>query len=152
MPRIGQNVVIVKLASGTSDYAAVGFFYTKNDPPPVTDPLLDYCEYDDGSTMEINANNGEVTWRMKGKIDVQSEKQIIITSSGDKVTVEGSSDVLVKSDNGTVTVEGNGNVIVKSDSGAVTIQATTINLVGNIVHTGNIVTSGVHTDANGVHH
>src|SRR5215831_2104042 len=159
IPRLGTNVLLVKLPNSTSDYAVIGSFYTRNDPPPVSDPMLDYVIYDDGSTMQFNASTGELTWRIKGKMDMQSEKEIIIKSSGDKVTVEGSGDVLVKSDSGQVTVEGSGDVTVKSDSGQVTIQATaaitiqaaTINLIGNIVHTGDITTSGHHTDAHGVH-
>ena len=159
IPRIGTPVALIKLANGTSSYLVVGSFYTTNDPPPVSDPMLDFVIYDDGSTMQFNASTGELTWRIKGKMDMQSEKEIIIKSSGDKVTVEGSGDVLVKSDSGQVTVEGSGDVTVKSDSGQVTIQATaaitiqaaTINLIGNIVHTGDITTSGHHTDAHGVH-
>ena len=151
VPRIGTPVALIKLPNGTSDYLVVGSFYTVNDPPPVSDPMLDYVIYDDGSTMQFDASSGELTWRLKGKMDEQSEKEIIIKSSGDKVTVEGNGDVLVKSDGGQVTVEGSGQVTIKSDSGQITIQSTTINLVGNVIHTGNMTTSGIHTDVNGVH-
>jgi phage baseplate assembly protein V len=144
MPRLGQNVLLVKLPNGTADYAAVGFFYTKNDPPPVTDPMLDYVQYDDGSTMQFDASAGEWTWRIKGKIDAQSEKEILVKSSGDKVTIEGSSDVLVKSDSGAVTVESSGTLKLQSDSN-------TVQIVGNITHTGNMTTSGVHIDSLGHH-
>lgn len=43
-----------------------------------------------------------------------------------------------------------GGIAIES-SKPVTIKAPTINLEGNIVHTGNMQTSGVHTDSNGVH-
>lgn len=41
--------------------------------------------------------------------------------------------------------------IVIQSSQPVTIEAPTINLKGNIVHQGNMTTSGIHTDANGPH-
>src|SRR5262245_58096785 len=51
MPRLGTDVLLVKLPNSTSDYAVIGSFYTRNNPPPVSDPMLDYVQYDDGSTM-----------------------------------------------------------------------------------------------------
>jgi phage baseplate assembly protein V len=135
MPRVGQNVLLVKLPTGTSDYAAIGFFYTKSDPPPVTDPMLDYCIYDDGSTVQFSASDGTLTWNFKGGINITTQKDV-------DITVQGGAKV-------NITADGDVNII--SNSGQATIQAATINLKGNIVHTGDITTSGVHTDSLGHH-
>jgi phage baseplate assembly protein V len=156
IPRLGTDVLLVKLPNSTSDYAVIGSFYTRNNPPPVTDPMLDYVQYDDGSTMQFNASTGELTWRIKGKMDVQSEKEIIIKSSGDKVTIEGNADVLVKSDSAKVTISGATDVNVTAASNVnitgalVKIQGAT-QIIGNITHTGNMTTTGVHTDSLGHH-
>src|SRR5215831_5282100 len=133
MPRIGQNVLLVKLPNGTSDYAAVGFFYTSNDPPPVTDPMLDYCEYDDGSTMKFDANEGTLTWNFKGGISVTTVEDITINTQGK------------------VTINADGDIKLVSSGGKVIAQASEIDLIGHVVHTGDMNTSGVHIDANGHH-
>lgn len=59
----------------------------------------------------------------------------------------------------TVYLDGAGNVHVKAASGAVTVEGTseitikapTVKIIGNIEHTGNMNTSGVHIDSNGPH-
>ena len=133
MPRIGQNVLIVKLPTGTSDYAAVGFFYNQTDPPPVTDPMLDYCIYDDGSTMQFDANNGTLTWNFKGGISITTVGDVSITTQG-KVTVNAASDISLI-----------------SSGGKVIAQAGEIDLIGQVNHTGNMTTSGIHNAADGPH-
>lgn len=132
MPRIGQNVLLVKLPNGTADYAAIGFFYTSKDPPPVTDPKLDYIEYDDGSTMQFDAESGTLTWKLKGDVNWDNEGAALLKFQGD------------------FTVEPTGNILLKP-TGTVTLEASTIFLKGNINHTGNMTTTGVHTDSLGHH-
>jgi phage baseplate assembly protein gpV len=154
MPRLNQNTLLVKLPNSTSSYAAIGFFYTTKEPPPVTDPKLDYAIYDEGSTKQFDANDGkgDELWNLKGQITFNADGTITVESK--------KTDIVVKSDQGKVTVEANGDVTVKSDSGqvtvqgssSVTLQAPTINLKGNVIHTGNMTTSGVHTDSLGHHH
>jgi phage baseplate assembly protein V len=139
MPRIGQNVLLVKLPNGTSDYAAVGFFYTKKDPPPVTDPMLDYCVYDDGSIKQFNASNGDSLWDIKGKLTFKSDG---------KIDIETDADVLIKS-TGNVLIDCDAQVTIAGDTGVIIQGPTTIQ--GNITHTGNMTTSGVHTDSLGHH-
>lgn len=131
IPRVGQNALLLKLPNSTSDYLVVGTFYTTKDPPPVTDPKLDYCEYDDGSTMQFDPDAGTLTWNLKGGIVIDTQDDITITGAA-KVTIKGADEVLIQSDT---------RVHLK---GPVTIE-------GNITHTGNMSTSGVHTDSNGVH-
>jgi len=153
IPRIGTPVVLIKLANGTSDYLVVGSFYTKNDPPPVSDPMLDYVVYDDGSTQQFDANEGTLTWRLKGEIDIETDGDIKIKAkTGSKVTIEGDAEVKVKSDSAKVTVEAGADIELHA-AGEVklTSDANTVRINGNIVHTGNMNTTGVHQDANGFH-
>src|SRR5215831_1775194 len=139
-PRLGQNCILVKLPNGMADYLLLGTFYTSKDPPPVTDPKLDYVVYDEGSTMQFDANNGTLTWRLKGQIDIQAEQDIKIKGNA-KITIDGDSDVLIKSAT-KVTIDG---------ASQLNLIGTTVNIQGNIVHTGNMTTSGIHQDANGFH-
>jgi phage baseplate assembly protein V len=122
MPRVGQNVLVAKLPNGSSDYLLLGTFYTTSDPPPVTDPLLDHTEYDDGSVIEFDAGTGSMRWDLKGGISLQCD--------------------------GDVTIKCNGSLLIDAPNiklqGAMTFE-------GDITHTGNINTSGHHTDAGGHH-
>jgi len=130
MPRLGQNVMAVKLPNGTSDYMAVGFFYTKNDPPPVTDPKLDYCIYDDGSTKQFDAESGTETNKFKGDTVWDHEGKGDLQFQGD------------------VTVKSQGTVLI--DAPNIHLKGA-MNFEGNISHTGNMTTSGIHNAADGPH-
>jgi phage baseplate assembly protein V len=146
VPRVGDRVFCIKLPNGTSNYAVLGSFYTKNDPPPVTDPMLDYVEFDDGSTMQFDASNGELTWKIKGNCLIDNEKDFTFKLKGDFV---------VEID-GDVTIKPQGNVLIES-GGDIDIKGTNVNLqgamklTGNIEHIGNINTTGTHTDVHGLH-
>jgi phage baseplate assembly protein V len=157
MPREGTNVLVVKLPNGTSNYAVVGSFYTSNNPPPVSDPKLDYCIYDEGSVMQFDANEGkgELTWKLKGDVLWDNEKKLTINHKGDiainttngaKMTLHSDSDVNIEAPNGTVFLDQQ-NIHLK---GTITLEGP-VTILGDITHTGNMVTSGVHQDANGFH-
>jgi len=157
MPRIGQNVFLTKLPNSTCNYGAMGFFYTTKDPPPVTDPLLDYTIWDDGKTyVKFDANKNAdpfLTWDFQGGWKATVAKDINIkTTNGAKVTIEGDGDVTVKSDSGNITVNAaSGAVTIQGNSG-ITIKAPTITLDGFVHTTQNMLTDGVHTDSLGHHH
>lgn len=138
VPRVGDNVVLAKMPNGTSNYLVLGSFYTTSDPPPVTDPKLDFVEYDDGSQMQFNAETGELTWKLKGDMLWDNEKDFTLKTKGN-VVVEVDGDVTIKP-KGTALVEA-ANVHLK---GAMKFE-------GNIDHQGSIVTTGTHRDATGVH-
>jgi len=144
MPRVGQNVLMVKRSNGTGDYLAVGHFYTSNDPPPVTDPKLDYCEWEGGHIEKFDANeNADVflTQDFKGGWNNTCKKAINIkTTDGAPITLQADSDVNIKAPNGTILLDQQ-NIHLK---GPVTID-------GDITHNGNMTTYGVHTDNNGLH-
>lgn len=140
VPRIGTPVVLIKLANGTSDYIVAGSFYTKNDPPPVSDAMLDYVVYDDGSTMQFNASTGELTWKLKGKMLWDNE------AGGD---FKFDAAVLLQVDGGDITIKATGQTVL-IDAATVHLKGN-LNFEGNITHTGNMTTSGVHQDSIGFH-
>lgn len=140
VPRVGQNVVLLKMPNGTANYHVVGTFYTTSDPPPVTDPLLDYCIYDEGSVKQFDANNGTETWKLKGDVIWDNEKGASLKFR-EAVTIESTeSGITIKAPSGTVLVE----------ASQITLKGP-LRIEGDITHIGNMNTSGVHTDANGVH-
>lgn len=153
MPRIGQNTMLVKLPNSTSSYAAIGFFYTSKEPPPVTDPLVDYCEWEGGHIQKHDANKDAdvfLTQDFKGGWNCTVKKDVNLkTTDGAKTNIESDGDVLIKS--------ATGNIDVKSPSGTVNIEQQNIHLTGtvtidgDIVHTGNMMTHGVHQDNKGFH-
>ena len=160
MPRIGQNALMVKLPNSTSSYAAIGFFYTRKEKPPVKDPLVDYCEWEGGHIQKHDANEDAdvfLTQDFKGGWNCTVKKDVNLkTTDGAKTNIESDGDVLIKS--------ATGNINVESPSGVVTIKQQTIELqatdikltgkvtiVGAIDHTGAHETHGVHHDNKGFH-
>jgi phage baseplate assembly protein gpV len=155
VPRMDDNVLCVKLPNGTSNYAVIGSFYTSKRPPPVTDPMLDYVEYDDGSTMQFDASTGELTWKLKGAMLWDNEEDFTLKTKGN-VVIEIEGDITLKPD-GNISLDAGGDVDIKA-AGDLTLQGATVRATGNpitlegIVHTtANMQTDGFHTDAKGPH-
>lgn len=163
MPRINQNVVLVKLPTATSDYLLLGTFYTKNDPPPITDPRVDYTEWENGHTEKFDSNDDadvfltqdfKAGWKGTFKKDVNLK-----TTDSAKFNIEADGDVLVKSANGNITIQSpTGTVEIEQDTiklnGSTTIELTAplIKLTGVVeIHGAMNQTGGVHTDPNGLH-
>jgi phage baseplate assembly protein V len=150
MPRQDDQVLMVKMPNSTSNYVVIGSFYTKTNPPPVTDPNLDYVVYDDGSIMQFDASTGELTWKLKGDMLWDNEKDFTLKTKGD-VSIEIDGDILLKP-KGDVTVTPDGDVLIQAARGKITLDSPMgLYLQGDIHHTGNMVTSGHHTDAKGPH-
>jgi phage baseplate assembly protein gpV len=155
MPRIGQNVLLVKLPNSTSTYAALNFFYTSKEPPPVKDPLVDYCVWDDGKTFVKHDANKDadpfLTWDFQAGWKGTFKKDVNLnTTDAAKFNVKADGDVLIQS--------ATGNIDVKCPSGTVTIEqqtvelkATTIKLTGHVIVNGNMDQTGIHLDSNGHH-
>jgi phage baseplate assembly protein gpV len=159
VPRLNDCVALMKMPNSTSDYFVIGSFYTPRNPPPVKDPKLDYTEWEGGHKQTFDANtddNGNAKnpvfltqdfkagWLGTFKKDVN-----LNTTDAAKFNIKADGDVLINS--------ANGNIDIKSPSGTITIEQTnivlkgTVVIQGNISHTGDMVTSGHHTDAAGHH-
>jgi phage baseplate assembly protein gpV len=147
-------VFLIKMPNGTSNYAVLGSFYTKKSPPPVTDPKLDYCEWEGGHTEKFDANeDAEVflTQDFKGGVKTTVKKDIDIkTTDGGKMSMVSDGDMLVKSATGNVNVESpTGTVTIKQQT--IDLQATTIKLTGHVIVNGAMDQTGVHLDTRGHH-
>jgi phage baseplate assembly protein V len=160
VPRLNDNVFLLKMPNGTSNYAVIGSFYSAKNPPPVTDPKLDYCEWEGGHIEKHDANDDAdvfLTQDFKGGIQQTVKKDVSIkTTDGAKYNIEADGDMLIKSANGNINVESpTGTITIKQDT--IELQGNTIKLtgavtiIGNITHTGDMVTSGHHVDAAGHH-
>lgn len=160
MPRLNDSVLMVKLPNGTSNYAVIGSFYTAKNPPPIKDPLVDYCEWEGGHTEQHDANEDAdvfLTQDFKGGVKTTCKKDIDIkTTDGGKMSMTSDGDMLVKSATGNVNVESpSGAVNIKQKT--INLEADTINLKGHVVitgaldHTGEHRTNGHHIDSTGPH-
>ena len=132
IPRVGDCVLLNKMPNGTSDYFVAGSFYNEKHPPPVDDPMLDHCLYDDGSIKQFNATDGTETWDLKGGISIKTAQAIVIEVTGGDINIKSS---------GNITLEAPTQVYLKGP----------MKFEGDITHIGNITTTGTHTDASGHH-
>lgn len=130
VPRKGDMVVLTKMPNGTSNYMVTGSIYTTANPPPVDDPMLDYVEYDDGSTMQFNASDGTLTWKLKGGIIIETDGDVSFTTKG-KFNVKADGDALIEA--------------------ALVHLKGPMKFEGDITHIGNMSTTGTHTDVRGRH-
>lgn len=146
MPRLNQNCLLVKLPNSTSSYAAIGFFYTTKEPPPVTDPKLDYTTWEGGHTQQYNANDNVdvfLTEDFKAGWNCTCKKAINLkTTDSAKITITGDSDVNIVSSNGKVAIQG---------ATEIDLTASLIKISGNIQHDGSMTTTGIHNAADGPH-
>lgn len=155
IPRINDQVVLIKLANGTSDYLVVGSFYTTSNKPPVSDPLLDYTEWEGGHIEKHDANDGAevfLTQDFKGGWQATVKKNIDIkTTDNGTISIVGEKDVLIKSAGGNVNVESpTGTVTIKQQT--IKLEAVNIELIGAVKITGNIDHTGSMETKAGTHH
>ena len=161
VPRLNDLVVMVKMANSTSDYLVVGSIYSKSNPPPVKDPLLDYTAWEGGHTQQFDANKDADVfltqdfkggWKGTYKKDVNlattDSAQFNVKADGDMLLQSANGNIDVKAPSGTITLEQD-TIILKGTSG-ITLQGP-VTIIGNITHTGGMVTSGAHLDVNGHH-
>jgi phage baseplate assembly protein V len=120
-PKIGDDVNVTMLPNGSENGFVDGSFFNEGNPPP---------EDIDIDTRQFKSADGTV-------IEYQEKSSSFsIDASGATNGVGGKS-----AGGGTITVKG----------GQIELSAPTILITGNIQHTGLINTSGIHTDANGIH-
>jgi phage baseplate assembly protein V len=151
IPRIDADVLLMKLANSTSDYVVLGAFYTTTKPPPVSDPKLDYTEWEGGHIEKFDANDDAavfLTQDFKGGWNATIKKDVNIKTTDDgNITIESNKDVNVKAPNGQINLEQK-TIYLKGDT--ITLEGALV-FKGDITHTGNMETSGVHHDSLGYH-
>jgi Phage P2 baseplate assembly protein gpV len=160
IPRLKDNVVLVKLPNGTSNYMVMGSYYSEENPPPIKDPMVDYTEWEGGHIQKYDANTDEngkassdvfLTQDFKGGWDATIKKDVNFkTTDSAKFNIESDGHCTIKS--------ANGDVNIQSPSGKVNIEQQeivltgTVRINGNIIHQGNMTTTGGHhLDDNGLH-
>jgi len=124
VPRLNDMVAVMKMPNSTSDYFVLGSFYTPANPPPVSDPKLDYCIYDDGSTKQFDPSTGTETNKFKGDTNWDHQGGALLKFVKD------------------AEIDSQGNI---------TLKATKLIIQADIQHTGNMTTSGIHNAADGPH-
>jgi phage baseplate assembly protein V len=122
-PKIGDHVNVNMLCNGSEDGFVDGSFFNKKNPPPEVDIDTRHFLTEDGTIVEYREKDSTFNLNCVGVVIVQAAGEITITSTI-KVTVTAPEIAL------------NGHMVLN----------------GLITHTGDMTTTGVHTDANGVHH
>lgn len=131
VPAIGEQVVVATLPNGPEEGFIEGTIYSASSPPPSTDPNKRMTRFADGTlveydkaahTMLIDAA-GPITIRTTGPVRVAAEGRVDITSAS------------------TVSIE----------APTIRLEAGEIELLGEIRHTGNMLTIGIHDDNLGRH-
>jgi phage baseplate assembly protein V len=123
VPKIGNDVNVTMLTSGSEDGFVDGCFYNKKNPPPAgVDIDTRHLKTEDGTVAEYREIDSTLNLNCVGPVIIQAAGEVTITSTV-RVTVTAPEIVL------------NGHMIFN----------------GLITHTGDMTTSGVHTDANGIH-
>lgn len=93
VPKVGQSVLVGTLSNGDSDGFILGTFYTTQDPPPIADPLRQYTEFADGTSVEYNEGTSTMAINAKGPINIVTSGPATITAPTirlvGKVEIEG---------------------------------------------------------------
>jgi phage baseplate assembly protein V len=122
-PQVGEQVLTVHLPNGAHKGFILGSIYSTSAPPPVTDPNKRHITFADGTVMEFDRASSVLFMDTKGPITLNTEGPVVIVSAGE-MTLQAS---------------------------VLRLRASEIILEGNVTHIGNMESTGVHVDANGVH-
>jgi phage baseplate assembly protein V len=158
-PKVGDDVSVTMLPNGNEDGFVDGSFYNTGNPPPITDPNTKHTTFSDGSIIEYGegaptsgatraggSNASQLTLQLVGPVLLNCTTMTITCSGLMNVTAP-------EADFDTPTFHIKGNLIV---DGTINMggsaSGTTLTINGNIQHTGDMHTSGRHTDVNGTHH
>lgn len=124
-PKIGDDVNVNMLTSGSEDGFIDGSFFNKKNPPPQgLDIDTRHFATEDGSIIEYREKDSTFNLDASG------------ASNG----------------GGGPGRAGGAGGAVNVTAGLITLTAPTIILNGFVEHNGAMLTAGVHTDANGLHH
>jgi phage baseplate assembly protein V len=122
-PKIGDHVNVNMLQNGSENGFVDGSFFNKKNPPPDVDIDTRHFMTEDGTIIEYRETDSTFNLDATGAV----------ARTGPRAGGIGGGTVLVT-------------------AGLVHIKAPTIILEGFVDHRGDMVTTGTHTDANGIHH
>jgi phage baseplate assembly protein V len=133
VPKIGNDVNVTMLPNGSEDGFVDGSFYNEKNPPPASvDIDTRHFKTEDGSIIEYREIDSTFN------LDASAATNGARSGSGGAVLVTA----------GDVTVTASGKAWIKGSP--ITLEGP-MEFKGDITHTGNMTTSGTHTDANGIH-
>jgi phage baseplate assembly protein V len=133
VPKIGNDVNVTMLPNGSEDGFVDGSFYNEKNPPPQgVDIDTRQFKTEDGSVIEYREIDSTFN------LDASAATNGARSGSGGAVLVTA----------GDVTVTASGKAWIKG--APITLEGP-MEFKGDITHTGNMTTSGTHTDANGIH-
>jgi phage baseplate assembly protein V len=126
VPKIGDIVCVNMLANGSEDGFVDGSFFNASNPPP-EGVDIDTRHFLAADETVIEYREIDHTFNLNdpsGPVMVQATEIHIIATAG---------------------------IVEITSPTTIILTAPTVVINANIVHTGNMTTSGVHTDANGIH-
>ena len=141
-PKVGDDVNVTMLPNGYEDGFVDGSFFNKRNPPPSgVDLDTRHFRSQDGSVIEYREIDSTFN------LDARGAGTGVRTGSGGTVIVAaGLVDV-----SGIEKIALTAPVVEVIATTTIILTAPVVAINGEIVHTGNMTTSGVHTDANGIH-
>ena len=141
-PKVGDDVNVTMLPNGCEDGFVDGSFFNKRNPPPSgVDLDTRHFRSQDGSVIEYREIDSTFN------LDARGAGTGARTGSGGTVIVAaGLVDV-----SGIEKIALTAPVVEVIATTTIILTAPIVAINGEITHTGNMTTSGVHTDANGIH-
>jgi phage baseplate assembly protein gpV len=160
LPRKGAFVHMLKVPDATYNRAIIlGESYTDLMTPALEIPSANarFLKMDSGTIIYADPNGKlyinavePIEVHTQGQVNLVSQGYVYVTCTNAKVqaaNTELTGNLLV---DGNTTIKGTLLVQELSTETGLTVNGT-LNANGDIVHTGNMTTSGTHVDANGVH-
>ena len=135
VPKVGQRVKISRFGNGLEHGSIDGTYFTPGNPPPTVNPNMEMAHFSDGSMIFYDPGANTMKLDMKGPVDLETLGPITLVTTAD--TTIRAANILIEA--GTIVLRGETTI-----DGPLTV-------IGDIEHTGNMNTSGVHQDSNGFH-
>jgi phage baseplate assembly protein V len=156
-PEIGETVWVLRTGMNAQDGLILGAVYTTGNPPPYSSQSIRGIVFHDASFVIYDSSGGGTYQvNIQGKIAVSAVKDIAVTTQT-FFKMEGAQDSQIKAPKLTLDADViiTKNLLVMGGgeigSGTMTCQGD-MRVDGHIDHHGDMDTTGVHHDDNGVHH
>lgn len=159
-PKVGDDVNVTMLPNGCEDGFVDGSFFNKRNPPPADLDIntrhfrtedkttIEYREVDHTFLLDASqaGTNGGGARAGEGEGGTVIVKALLVQIEAG--TIEETATEIIKLTAPEITETG--TTIIKLTAPEITLTGH-MTFIGDITHTGNMTTSGVHTDANGIH-
>ncbi|AKL95021.1 phage baseplate assembly protein V [Clostridium aceticum] len=89
LPKVGQQALCLFLPNGIQEGFCLRSFYSNVNPPPVQDKNLYHKAFGDGTCIEYDKINKELTIKAAGDLKIISSGDILIEADGNLTTKAG---------------------------------------------------------------